>query len=151
MLDEITKGKGSPTSLGALKELAEDIKAGSLCSMGRMAPNPVLTTLRYFRDEYDAHVLEQRCPARVCKDLIAYYILPQKCERGCDHCVLACPVEAIFSDEKGLKVVDQEKCTKCGSCELVCPAEYNAVVRLSPGSLVPGNRRTKPQTLSKEP
>jgi len=151
MLDEIAKGNGSLATLEALKALAEDIKAGSLCGMGRMAPNPVLTTLQYFRDEYVAHVLEQRCPARVCKDLIAYYILPEKCERGCDHCMLACPVEAIFSDEKGLKVVDQEKCTKCGSCELICPAEYNAVVRLSPVSLVPGDRRTKPQTPSKEP
>ena len=133
-----------------MKDLAEDIKSASLCGLGRMAPNPVLTTLRYFRDEYEAHVVEKRCPARVCKDLTAYYILPDKCERGCDHCVLACPAEAIFSDEKGLKIVDQSKCTKCSSCELVCPAEYNAVVRLSPVSLVPEGRRTRPETASKE-
>jgi len=109
----------------------------------------VLTTLRYFREEYEAHILEQRCPARICKELTAYYILPEKCYKGCDHCVLACPVEAVFSDDKGLKVVDQLKCTKCGSCELVCPAEYNAVIRLSPVSLVPAGRRTRPDT--KEP
>ncbi len=146
LLEDITRGKGSLKSLDALQKLAEDIRSGSLCSLGRMSPNPVLTTLRYFRREYEAHVLEQRCPARVCKDLTAYYILPEKCYKGCDHCVLACPVEAVFSDEKGIKVVDQLKCTKCGSCELVCPAEYNAVIRLSPVSLVPVDRRTRPDT-----
>jgi NADH-quinone oxidoreductase subunit F len=150
ILEDITKGNGSLDGLDNLKDLAEDIKSASLCGLGRMAPNPVLTTLRYFRDEYEAHVVEKRCPARVCKDLTAYYILPDKCERGCDHCVLACPAEAIFSDEKGLKIVDQSKCTKCSSCELVCPAEYNAVVRLSPVSLVPEGRRTRPETASKE-
>jgi NADH-quinone oxidoreductase subunit F len=148
-LEDITRGKGSLKSLDALKKLAEDIRSGSLCGLGRTSPNPVLTTLRYFRHEYEAHVLEQRCPARVCKDLIAYYILPEKCNKGCDHCVLACPAEAIFSDEKGLKVVDQLKCTRCGSCELVCPAEYNAVIRLSPVSLVPPDRSTRPDI--KEP
>ena len=146
ILDDITHGKGSLRSLEDLQGLALDVKEGSLCGLGRASPNPVLTTLRYFRYEYAAHVLEQRCPARICKDLTSYYILPQKCERGCDHCVLACPAEAIFSDEKGLKVVDQPKCTKCGSCELVCPTEYNAVIRLSPGSLVPADRCTRPDT-----
>ena len=150
ILEDITKGKGSLRMLDLLKELAEDVKAGSLCALGKMAPNPVLTTLRYFYDEYRAHVLEQRCPARVCKELTAYYILPEKCERGCDHCVLSCPAEAIFSDAKGLKVVDQAKCTKCGSCELVCPPEYNAVVRLSPVTLVPEGRRTRPDTSPEE-
>jgi len=149
ILDDITHGKGSLKSLEDLQGLALDVKEGSLCGLGKMSPNPVLTTLRYFREEYAAHVLEQRCPARVCKDLTGYYILPQKCERGCDHCVLACPAEAIFSDAKGIKVVDQPKCTKCGSCELVCPTEYNAVIRLSPVSLVPADRRTRPDT--KEP
>jgi NADH-quinone oxidoreductase subunit F len=146
VLEDITRGSGSLNSLELLKVLAEDIKEGSLCGLGKMSPNPVLTTLRYFREEYEAHVLEKRCPARVCKELTAYYILPERCERGCDHCVLACPVEAIFSDEKGLKVVDQSKCTKCGSCELVCPVEYNAAIRLSPVSLVPANRRGRTES-----
>jgi NADH-quinone oxidoreductase subunit F len=149
ILEDITQGKGSLKSLEELRELAEDVQSGSLCSLGRMSPNPALTTLRYFRDEYNAHVLERRCPAGVCKDLIAYYILPEKCYKGCDHCVLACPAEAVFSDEKGLKVVDQLKCTKCGSCELVCPAEYNAVIRLSPVGLVPADRYARPD--KKEP
>lgn len=147
MLDAFTRGEGNLEDIDALNTLAEDIRLASLCSLGKMSPNPVLTTIRYFRDEYEAHILEKRCPARVCKELTAYYILPQKCRKGCDHCVLACPVEAIFDDEKGLKVVDQSKCTRCGSCELVCPPEYNAVERLSPVSLVPEGRRHRPDTL----
>jgi len=86
----------------------------------------------------------------VCKELTAYYILPEKCERGCEHCVLACPVEAIGSTEKGIKVIDQTKCTKCGSCELVCPPEYNAVVRLSPVSSVPSPEVKKPKKRHKK-
>ena len=137
ILEDITTGKGRIEDMDLLVELGEDIRGGSLCGLGRTAPNPALTTIRYFRDEYEAHILEKRCPALVCKELIAYYILPDKCERGCEHCVLACPVEAIVTDEKGIKVIDQTKCTKCGSCQLVCPPEYNAVIRLSPPSLVP--------------
>jgi len=138
ILTDITSGKGRMEDLDLLMELAEDIKSGSLCGLGRTAPNPILTTLRYFRDEYEAHILEHRCPALVCKDLIAYYIIPEKCDRACEHCVLACPAEAIHSDEKRIKVIDQTKCTKCGSCEEVCPPEYNAVIRVSPPTSVPG-------------
>jgi NADH-quinone oxidoreductase subunit F len=137
ILEDITTGKGKMEYLDLLVELGEDIKNGSLCGLGQTAPNPVLTSLRYFRDEFEAHILEKRCPALVCKDLIAYYILPEKCERACEHCVLACPAEAIKANEKGIKVIDQTKCTKCSSCKLVCPKEYNAVVKLSPPSLVP--------------
>jgi len=137
ILEDITAGRGRVEDIDLLVELGEDVRGGSLCGLGRTAPNPVLTTIRYFRDEYEAHILEKRCPALVCKELIAYYILPEKCERGCEHCVLTCPVEAISSTEKGIKVIDQTKCTKCGSCQLVCPPEYNAVIRLSPPSLVP--------------
>jgi NADH-quinone oxidoreductase subunit F len=137
ILEDITVGKGKIEDMDLLIELGEDIKSGSLCGLGRTAPNPALTSIRYFRDEFEAHILEKRCPALVCKELIAYYILPEKCERGCEHCVLACPVEAITTNEKGIKVIDQTKCTKCSSCKLVCPPEYNAVVKLSPPSLVP--------------
>jgi len=136
ILEDITTGKGKIEDIDLLVELGEDIRGGSLCGLGRTAPSPALTTIRYFRDEYEAHILEKRCPALVCKELIAYYILPDKCERGCEHCVLACPVEAIVTNEKGIKVIDQSKCTKCGSCQLVCPPEYDAVIRLSPPSLV---------------
>jgi NADH-quinone oxidoreductase subunit F len=137
ILEDITAGKGRIEDIDMLVELGEDVRDGSLCGLGKTAPNPALTTIRYFRDEYEAHILEKRCPARVCKELTAYYILPEKCERGCEHCVLSCPVKAISTDAKGIKVIDQSKCTKCGSCELVCPPEYNAVIRLSPTSLVP--------------
>jgi NADH-quinone oxidoreductase subunit F len=139
ILEDITTGKGRIEDIDLLVELGKDIKGGSLCGLGKTAPNPALTTIRYFRDEYEAHIVEKRCPALVCKELIAYYILPDKCERGCEHCVLACPVEAIATNEKGIKVIDQTKCTKCGSCQLVCPPEYNAVIRLSPPSLVPAS------------
>jgi NADH-quinone oxidoreductase subunit F len=145
ILEDITTGKGKIKDMGLLVELGEDVRGGSLCGLGRTAPNPVLTTIRYFRDEYEAHILEKRCPALVCKELIAYYILPDKCERGCEHCVLTCPVKAISSDEKGIKVIDQTKCTKCGSCLLLCPPEYNAVVKLSPPSLVPVSDTKKPE------
>jgi NADH-quinone oxidoreductase subunit F len=137
ILEDITSGKGKVEDLDLLMEVGEDIRDGSLCGLGRTSFNPVYTTIKYFRDEYLAHIVEKRCPALVCKDLIAYYILPEKCERGCEHCVLACPVKAIEEDDKRIKVIDQEKCTKCGSCILVCPPEYSAVVKLSPLGLVP--------------
>jgi NADH-quinone oxidoreductase subunit F len=137
ILEDITTGKGKMEQLDLLVELGQDIRNGSLCGLGRTAPNPVLTSIRYFRDEFEAHIVDKRCPALVCKELIAYYILPEKCERACEHCVLACPVEAITTNEKGIKVIDQTKCTKCSSCKLVCPLEYDAVVKLSPTTLVP--------------
>ena len=139
-LEDITTGNGKVEDMDLLVELAEDMKGGSLCGLGRTAPNPVLTTIRHFRDEYEAHILDKRCPARVCKELTAYYILPEKCQKGCDHCVLACPTEAITANDSGIKIIDQTKCTKCGSCEIVCPSEYDAVIRLSPVNLVPSSR-----------
>jgi NADH-quinone oxidoreductase subunit F len=137
ILTDIVSGKGRIEDIDLLIELAEDIKQGSLCGLGETAPNPVLTTIRYFRSEYEAHIIEHRCPALVCKELIAYYILPDKCDRGCEHCVLTCPTEAISGEKGKVKVIDQTKCTKCGTCMEVCPPEYNAVVKLSPPSLVP--------------
>jgi NADH-quinone oxidoreductase subunit F len=141
VLDGFTKGKGKIEDLDTLVELAEDIKAGSLCGLGRTAPNPILSTLRYFRDEYEAHIEEGRCPALMCRDLIAYYIIPEKCERSCDACVGTCTVEAISSHpKKRYKVIDQEKCVKCGTCLTSCPPQYSAVVKLSPPSLVPASK-----------
>ena len=109
ILTDITSGKGKIEDIDLLIELAEDIKGSSLCGLGESAPNPVLTTIRYFRDEYEAHIIEHRCPALVCKDLIAYYILPDKCERGCEHCVLTCPTEAISGEKGKIKVIDQRQ------------------------------------------
>jgi len=133
ILEDITKGKGKEEDLELLEELAKDLSEGALCNLGRTAANPILTTLRYFRSEYEAHIREKRCPALVCKELIAYYILPEKCEKGCEHCVLTCPTEAIVSDEKTrAKKIIQDKCVKCGTCLEVCPPEYNAVIKVSP-------------------
>ncbi|MHB8157645.1 MAG: NADH-ubiquinone oxidoreductase-F iron-sulfur binding region domain-containing protein [Desulfocucumaceae bacterium] len=132
ILERITKGQGRPEDLDLLPALAEDIKSGSLCNLGKTAPNPVLSTLRYFRHEYDAHINEKRCPSLMCKDLIAYYIVPDKCERSCDACVGSCPVEAIFSNEDRIKVINQEKCVKCDSCMVACPPQYKAVIKVSP-------------------
>jgi NADH-quinone oxidoreductase subunit F len=137
ILEDITAGRGKIEDIDVLLSLAEDVKMGSLCGLGKTAPNPVLTTLRYFRAEYEAHVVEKRCPARVCPELTVYYILPDKCDRGCEHCVLTCPTEAIKGGKGEVKVIDQEKCSKCGTCLEVCPPEYNAVVKLSPVSLLP--------------
>jgi len=132
LLEKITTGNADLNDLELLETLAEDVKAGSLCGLGRSAPNPILTTLRYFRDEYIAHIIEKRCPALVCKDLIAYYIIPEKCDRACEHCILVCPTEAIKGLKGEIKVINQEKCSKCGSCIEVCPPEYRAIIKLSP-------------------
>ncbi len=140
VLDEITKGQGRIEDIDMLSQLAEDIKAGSLCGLGKTAPNPVLSTLRHFRDEYEAHIKEGRCPALMCRDLIAYYIIPEKCERSCDACVGTCTTEAISTNKKRIKVIDQEKCVKCGTCLNACPPQYNAVVKLSPPSEVPASK-----------
>jgi NADH-quinone oxidoreductase subunit F len=138
ILEDITKGRGKMEDIETLEELAEDIKIGSLCGLGRTAPNPVLTTLKYFRNEYEVHIKEKRCPALMCQSLIAYYILPEKCARGCDACVGTCTVEAISTDPKRrIKVIDQEKCVKCNTCMVACPSQYNAVVKLSPPDQVP--------------
>ncbi len=137
MLDDIARGEGKEEYPDILGELAGEIKAGSLCGLGQTAPNPVLTTLRYFRDEYEAHIREGRCPALMCPNLITYYILPEKCERSCDACIGTCTVEAIAPNKKRIKVIDQEKCVKCNTCLAACPPQYNAIVKLSPPSQVP--------------
>ncbi len=137
ILNDITRGEGDAETLGLLKELAEDVRDGSLCNLGKTAPNPVLTTLEYFYDEYRAHIEEGRCPALVCRDLILYYIEPPKCSKLCNVCVGSCPTEAIFTREDGLKEIDQEKCVKCANCLKACPPEYNAIIKLSPPLLPP--------------
>ena len=138
ILEDITKGRGKMEDLQTLGELAEDIKLGSLCGLGRTAANPVLTTLRYFRTEYETHIREGRCPALMCQDLTAYYIIPERCVRSCSACLGTCTVEAIYNNKKGIKVIDQEKCVKCGTCLAACPPQYNAVIKLSPPDRVPG-------------
>jgi NADH-quinone oxidoreductase subunit F len=111
--------------------------------LGKTAPNPILTTIHYYRDEYEAHIHEKRCPAGMCRALTAFYIDLEKCARGCDACVASCPVEAIFTTSTRKKGIDQALCVKCGECVVACPPEYNAVMKVSPPELAPIIERPK--------
>jgi len=124
LLTKITDGKGTMEDLDKLEELCYSIKASSLCGLGQTAPNPVLSTLQYFRDEYEAHVRDKKCPAGVCKALAQYTIDPDKC-KGCSLCARQCPVGAISGQVKSPFVIDQEKCIKCGACQSAC--KFNAI------------------------
>ncbi|MCK5539322.1 MAG: SLBB domain-containing protein [Deltaproteobacteria bacterium] len=137
ILHSITIGEGKMEELTDLEEISEAVIKGSLCSLGKTAPNPVLTTLRFFRDEYIAHIEEKRCPAKMCRPLIAFYIDLEPCARGCDACVACCPTDAIFTTSNRKKAIDQEKCVKCGECVYACPPEYDAVRRVSPPEMIP--------------
>jgi len=137
ILDRITKGEGREEDLERLESLSQNIKEGSLCGLGKTAPNPVLTSLRYFRDEYEAHIQEKRCPAGMCRALTAFYIDLERCARGCDACVGSCPVEAIFTTKGRKKGIDQSLCVKCGECMVACPPEYAAVFKVSPPDKAP--------------
>jgi NADH-quinone oxidoreductase subunit F len=137
ILDRISKGEGLEEDLELLETLSEDIKNGSLCGLGKTAPNPVLTSFKYFLDEYEAHIKEKRCPALKCRTLIAYYIDLEKCARGCDACVGSCPVEAIFTTRGRKKAIDLKLCVNCGECVVACPPEYDAVFKVSPPELAP--------------
>ncbi len=130
ILERITEGKGKPEDIDTLQRIAATVKSGSLCGLGQTAPNPVLTTLRYFRDEYEEHIANKRCPAMKCKELINFYIDPEKCQ-ACMICARECPVEAIEGGKRMVHVIDQDKCIKCGTCFDVCPQKFSAVVRVS--------------------
>ena len=126
ILNRITEGKGELEDLDRLEELALNINKGSLCGLGQTAPNPVLTTLRYFKDEYLAHIVDKRCPAGVCTSLLHYYILPEKCI-GCTLCARMCPVSCISGSLRQVHIIDQSRCTHCGNCYKAC--KFGAVTR----------------------
>ena len=130
ILERITQGEGKPGDIERLEKLGQLVKNGSLCGLGQTAPNPVLTTIRYFRDEYEAHINKKRCPALACSSLISYYILPDKCQ-GCGICLRQCPSGAVSGGKRMVHVIDQSKCIKCGTCLDVCPDRFSAVVKVS--------------------
>jgi NAD-dependent dihydropyrimidine dehydrogenase PreA subunit len=126
LLEKITAGEGTMEDLTTLEELAHMVKDMSLCGLGQTAPNPVLTTLRYFRHEYEAHIRDRKCPALACTKLITYAIDREKC-RKCGLCAKKCPVDCIAGDRQTPYVIDQDRCIKCGSCFEVCP--FSAVTK----------------------
>ena len=126
LLDKITQGEGSLEDLDTIEELCQHLKSSALCALGQSAPNPVLSTLRYFRDEYVAHVVEKRCPAGVCRNLLHFTIDPTKC-KGCTMCARNCPVGAITGTVKVPHTIDPNKCIKCGLCKANC--RFDAVIR----------------------
>ena len=133
ILEDITSGKGSIEDIYLLESLGDGIKKGSLCGLGQTAPNPVLTTLKYFRNEYEDHIVNKKCTAKVCRDLKYYDILTNKCT-GCHICFKACPVNAISGNPKDIHVIDQSLCIKCGMCLDKCPVKFNAI------ECYPGNK-----------
>jgi NADP-reducing hydrogenase subunit HndC len=127
ILERICGGKGEPEDLNRLERLADTLKSGALCGLGQTAPNPVLSTLKWFRHEYEAHIFEKRCPSGVCKALLSYTILEDKC-KACGLCKKNCPAEAITGEKKVPHQIDPEKCIKCGACYSAC--KFGAVARV---------------------
>jgi NADH:ubiquinone oxidoreductase subunit F (NADH-binding)/(2Fe-2S) ferredoxin/Pyruvate/2-oxoacid:ferredoxin oxidoreductase delta subunit len=133
ILDNICSGKGKSEDIALLEEIAETMREASLCALGTTAANPVLSTLKYFKDEYRQHVEDKQCGAGVCKELISYYIDPEKCQ-ACLICARKCPVGAIAGNKETVHIIDQDKCTRCGTCLEECPPRFKAITK------VPRNR-----------
>ena len=136
ILVNITEGRGKEGDIELLEDLAMSTGSASLCALGRSAPNPVLSTIRHFRHEYEAHIREKRCPSFSCRELLSYYIDPEACG-ACLLCLKRCTSDAISGGRHQIHVIDQAKCNKCGTCFDICPARYGAVMRLS-AEPVPG-------------
>ena len=126
ILSNITQGKGKPQDLDTLEDLAEVLSAGALCALGQTAANPVLSTIRYFKDEYLAHIEKKKCPAGVCRELIQFSIDPDKCE-GCLRCLRECPTGAVSGEKRQAHTINQDMCISCGACYDVC--KFKAVIK----------------------
>lgn len=119
LLERITQGAGTEEDVELLEEVSLYVRDNSICGLGKSAPNPALSTLKYFRDEYTAHVVDRRCPAGVCRALTTFVIDEERCT-GCRRCIRACPVDAVSGEVKTPHTIDQETCIKCGACRDVC-------------------------------
>ncbi len=148
ILTRITAGNGKESDIELLEELAETTVEASLCALGKTSANPFLSTFRYFREEYEAHIKEKRCPALSCKELISFFIDPDKC-KACLICLKKCPPKAIDGAKKKIHIIDQEKCTNCGTCFDVCPSKFDAVKKIS-GEPVPPPIPEEERTISKQ-
>ena len=125
ILERLTRGEGTAEDIEKLEQLSIQIKEASLCGLGQTAPNPVQTTIRYYLDEYEAHIFEKKCPAGECQALVTFYIIPDKCV-GCTICAKNCPVDAISGEVKEVHVIDVEACVNCGKCITSC--NFGAVI-----------------------
>ena len=126
ILNKITDGKGTMKNLDELEELAQVVKNNSVCGLGQTSANPIVSTMMKFKEEYIAHIVDKKCPAHVCKSLMKYVIIPDKC-RGCTLCARNCPVNAISGTVKNPHVIDQSKCIKCGLCQSNC--KFDAITK----------------------
>ncbi len=126
ILEDMVGGKGKPEDIALLEDIAESVNMGSLCALGQTAPNPVLTTIRYFRDEYNQHAEQHSCPAGCCTALLTYSVDPDNCT-GCGVCRKNCPVDAIEGEKKKVHNIDPEKCISCDTCYQKC--KFEAIIR----------------------